>query len=163
MLGKLPSVQYLGSRYGYRRTLQVTLVSLSVVGAAALTTSSCKQIAAPTVPLTLSDTAIWIDGMPLPAALADGATTTTYVVQFTIDLTADGMWTAGGWRYPEGRARADVSEFRDNGYYTFDGRTLLLHSNFTHTDWPATVGGDTIMVSAVLPFSRARHLIALTH
>ena len=142
--------------------LRAAIATLTIVSAIIGAASSCHRPTAPAVPLTLSDTAVSVDGNPLPALVLDGSSKSTYLVQFTLDLMADGLWVADGWRFPQGGSRADVSEFRDNGYYTFDGRTLVLHSNFSHAEWPATLNGDTISVSALLPFSEARHLIALT-
>ena len=144
------------------RSLGAAIATLGIVSAIIGAAPSCHGPTAPAVPLTLSDTAVSVDGKLLPAPLPDASSTITYLVQFTLDLTADGLWASEGWRYPQGGSRVDVSEFRDNGYYTFDGRTLVLHSNFTHAEWPASLNGDTISVSAALPFSRARHLIALT-
>lgn len=125
------------------------------------TTCDTMKISAPKAPLALSVSVRTLDGSTLPARIAEQSGAASYLTAYTFTLTPDGFWRGKGTRYPEGVSPSNASEIWDNGTYQFDGTSLVLHSNFSHTDWPSTVRGDTISAMIVLPIGDTPYAVVM--
>ena len=127
-----------------------------------LGTAACdRSSTAPKVPLKLSASARRVDGSALPALIEERSNEASYLTGYTITLTPDGFWRAEGTRSPVGTLPSEAMTFEDNGFYQFDGTTLRLHSNFSHTDWPSSLRGDTLTSTMMLPTADAPHAIVM--
>src|SRR5690349_8004239 len=92
-------------------------------------------VAPPVVPLDLVVTAHTLDGKPLPAVIEEAPGRDVNLLQFGMTLKPDGNWFAFGQFRPTGAAPSlKLPEFWDNGWYTYDGAELRVHSNLTHTE-----------------------------
>ena len=120
---------------------------------------SSETIAPPRAPLDVTVEARTIDGASLPTAIEEHPGADVQLIAFRVELWPDGQWYGRGSRRPAGGAVSDTSAFNDNGWYQTDGTSILLHSNFTHTDWPGTIHGDTIIADVSLPIASAKHAI----
>lgn len=115
----------------------------------------------PAVPIAMDLYAHTVDGSPVPVWIEERPGVGSHLVSLHLHMTSDGFWTARGVRYVDGATPADTSAFIDNGVYSFDGKTLGMHSNWLHVDWPATFRGDTISASVLLPDADARHTVSM--
>ena len=120
-----------------------------------------REITAPRIPLTLDVRAHLVDGSPLPVWIEERPDAGAHLTSFYLHLTPDGLWNAEGYRYPGNTTAIDTSFFRDNGVYSFDGSSLLLHSNSQHTNWVGSLRGDTITASGMLAIADAAHTLVL--
>lgn len=137
--------------------LRIPLLALVVVGL-----FGCRRdITPPAVPLTLDVQARTVDGLALPVWIDERPGTGAHFTSYYLHLTPDGLWNALGFRYPGNSTPADTSFFQDNGVYTFDGTSLVLHSNSQHTDWIGIVRGDTITATGMLAIADAPHTLVL--
>jgi hypothetical protein len=116
----------------------------------------------PALPLDVTLIARTIDGAALPVLVEEHAGATVQIVQFQLQLSPDGLWFGSGSRRPLGGAAGDTAAFQDNGWYRSDGTTLLLHSNFTHSDSPGSMRGDTVSMRMLLPVADLPHEIILS-
>jgi hypothetical protein len=137
--------------------LRSTLVAMLLLAAAACG----RELAAPAVPLALSVTVRSIDGSPLPAGIAERPGAIDFVAQYSFRLERDGSWSSSGVYNPAGAEPTTGTNFWDNGSYRYDGQTLVFHSNFSHTDWPATVRGDTISATILFPIANSTHAVVM--
>ena len=127
-----------------------------------IATAACDwSTSAPKAPLALSVSARSVDGSALPVLLQERAGEASYLTGYTITFTPDGFWRAEGMRSPVGTAPSEATPFEDNGVYQFDGTTLRLHSNFSHTDWPSSLRGDTLTSTIIFPTADAPHAIVM--
>lgn len=126
---------------------------------AVLAACSSDNVAAPEAPLDVTIQARSVDGLSLPIVIEEHPGADVQLIAFRVELWPDGLWYGSGSRRPAGEAVGDTSAFNDNGWYRSDGTTVLLHSNFTNTDWPGTVHGDTIIATVSLPIANAKHTI----
>jgi hypothetical protein len=123
---------------------------------------SGSELTPPRAPMNVTVIARTIDGFTLPAFVEEHAGAAIQLVEFRVELWPDGNWHGSGSRRPFGGAVGDTAAFNDNGWYHSDGNTILLHSNFTHTDWPGSIRGDTIIADVSLPIASAAHTIVFT-
>jgi len=137
--------------------LRIALLAVVVAGL-----SACRsEITRPTVPLTLDVQARTVDGLALPVWIDERPGAGAHFTSYYLHLTPDGLWNALGFRYPGNSTPADTSFFQDNGVYTFDGTSLVLHSNSQHTDWIGSVRGDTITTTGMLAIADALYTLVL--
>ena len=126
------------------------------------TTFSCRgSVVAPAVALDRTVSAARVDGQALPFVLQAGHGEANHLTRFEITFAADGLWTAVVLFFPDGATETATVQANDNGWYRFDGNTLRMHSNFSGTDWPGSVHGDTVTISAKLPIADAFHTVLL--
>jgi len=118
-----------------------------------------EKITPPRAPLDVTVEARTVDGASLPTIIEEHPGANIQLIAFRVELWPEGQWYARGSRRPEGEAVGDTSAFNDNGWYQSDGAAILLHSNFTNTDWPGTIHGDTIVADVSLPIASAKHAI----
>ena len=135
--------------------------SVSALAVVSLSTLlACKSdVTVPAAPLDRTLSASSVDGQSLPVLLRESPGEFNHLTQFKITFAPDGLWTAVAFFYPDG-STATVN-VNDNGWYRFDGTTLLMHSNFSRTDWPGSVRWDTIFLSAKLANADAYHSFVL--
>ena len=119
------------------------------------------EIAPPAVPLDLTVSAGLVDGNRLPVMIEERPGAASHLTLYRLTLTPDGVWSAVIARYPDGASDNDLVEIQDNGWYQFDGANLMMHSNFSHTNWPGRVTNDTIAASIRLPFADSYHSVVL--
>jgi hypothetical protein len=135
--------------------LQFSLVAFGLV-----TIVAChRDVTMPEVPLSLDIQAHVVDGAPLPVWIEERPGAGAHLTSYILQMTPDGLWKAEGYRYPGNATLADTSFFRDNGVYSFDGKSLVLHSNSQHTDWLGVALGDTVTVTGTLAIANAPHRI----
>jgi len=132
-----------------------------IVLVAALAVSCRSDLTTPTVPLSVNVSAHSVDGAALPAWIEERPGAGAHLTEYHLSLTSDGTWTADGYRYPDNTAPTTLLELTDNGTYEFDGASLTLHSNLTHTNWASTVRGDTITAAVWFPIANASHVVVL--
>ena len=128
---------------------------------AALLAACRNDVTTPVIPLSLSVSAHSVDGAAFPAWIEERPGAGAHLTEYHLTLTSDGRWTADGYRYPDTTAPTTLLELTDNGTYVFDGTSLTLHSNLTHSNWASNIRGDTVIATMWFPIADAAHVVVL--